>query len=283
MPFNGSTQTINTREVRQQRLDEELEAELQARAKAKEAPAEGSEEEPAKETKGWEKRHNDMKSFMQKQLNEREAELRKLKAQLDEAAKKQIKFPKTEEEVGEWIEKYPDVAAIVKTIAMKEVANVREQVEARDVELQKRAYQIEFERCLNKVVNTHPDFWDLRENEAFVDWIQAQPKKIRSAFDPDLEYDDLEDAADTVIYAIKLFKMETTPVEKPKKVDNSREAARQVTTRNNGATPREKPENHILLSEIEKMGIREYEKREDEIKKAYAEGRIIDDINGAAR
>ncbi len=52
-------------------------------------------------------------------MQQKDQELAAVKAQLDEVAKGQIKFPKTDDEIDQWIWKYPDVAKIVDTIARK--------------------------------------------------------------------------------------------------------------------------------------------------------------------
>ena len=52
-------------------------------------------------------------------MQQKDQELQKMKAQLDQAAKGQIKFPKTDEEIDVWSKKYPDVAKIVDSIAQK--------------------------------------------------------------------------------------------------------------------------------------------------------------------
>lgn len=228
----------------------------------------------------WKKRHSDLRSFSQKELNELKKEVNLLKSQLTDATNKQIKFPKTEEEVNEWVAKYPDVAAIVETIAMKKVADVRQEQADRNALLDQQAYQIEFDKNLNRIAAAHSDFYDLRDNEDFIEWLQKQPKYVRLAFGDDpVDFDDLEDIADTVISTVDLYKAKN-PKKKP--TDERREAARGVHNRNSGV-PQERPENTILESDIDKMSIKEYEKREEEILKAMRENRIVYDISGAAR
>ena len=45
-----------------------------------------------------------------------------LLTQLDSATKKEMKLPKSDEDIEEWSKNYPDVAAIVETIAMKKAS-----------------------------------------------------------------------------------------------------------------------------------------------------------------
>ena len=278
---------VNTKVVREARIDAELDELNKVKEKILDpnAPEHVEDaipqnaENPDDKT-DWKKRHADLRSFTQKEINDLKKEVGNLRTQLTDAAQKQIKFPKTEEEVAAWVEKYPDVAGIVETIAMKQVTDVRKELAARDVALQEQAYQVEFDKNLNRIVAAHKDFFELREADDFVEWLQKQPKYIRVAFSDDaVDFDDLEDMADTVISAIDLYRAKN-PKKKPQ--DNNRDAAREVV-RSSSGVPQDRPENTILESTIRDMHIKEYEKREDEIKKAMREGRIIYDLSGAAR
>ena len=75
---------------------------------------------PEEET--FKKRYGDLRRHMQQQMLERDGEIEAMKAQLNDATKAQIRFPKSEEEVTAWSEKYPDVAKIIDTIAQKRVS-----------------------------------------------------------------------------------------------------------------------------------------------------------------
>ena len=78
-----------------------------------EEPAANPEEETSK------KRYGDLWQHSQQLMQQKDQELANIKAQLDTAAKGQIKFPKTDDEIEQWSKKYPDVAKIVDTIASK--------------------------------------------------------------------------------------------------------------------------------------------------------------------
>jgi len=71
------------------------------------------------EEKTFKKRYGDLRRHSQKQQEDYENKVAALKTQLTAATNQQIKLPKSEDELTEWAEKYPDVAAIVETIALK--------------------------------------------------------------------------------------------------------------------------------------------------------------------
>jgi len=276
------TKLLNTYAMRGEKLDEEL-AELEAIKAGKKTNGsdEGAEHQDEEPKKGWEKRYSDLRSFSQKKENELKKELETLKGQLADAVQKQLKYPKTEEEVEAWMKKFPDVGAIVRTIALKEVANLRGELDEREAVVSQRAYQVEFDRCFNMIMKAHPDFVELRDDDEFAEWLAKQPKATRNAFETDPEYDDLEDVAETVIAALEMFKFKTKKPE-PKK-DDRREAAKSVTRSNASAPRAERDPNFIYESDVDKMNVREYEKHEAEILQAMREGRMVYDLSGAAR
>jgi len=262
--------------MRGEQLETEL-AELEA-IKSGEKVIEEVSEEPKK---GWEKRYSDLRSFSQKKENELRKEIESLKGQLTDAVQKQVKFPKGKEEVKAWLEKFPDVGAIVETIALEKVEALRGELREKDEKVNARAYEVEFDRCLNMILSEHKDFFEIREDDKFAEWLEKQPRATRNAFETDPGYDDLEDTALTVINALDMFKIKNKPVE-PKR-DDRREAVKSVT-RNNSSAPRaEREPNMIYESDVVKMNIREYEKHETEIMKAMRENRMVYDVSGAAR
>ena len=61
--------------------------------------------EPEPESPGeatYQKRYGDLRRHTQNQLAEKDRQLAAMKAQLETAAKGQIKFPKTDEEIDQW-------------------------------------------------------------------------------------------------------------------------------------------------------------------------------------
>lgn len=288
--MNKILRTVNTRELREAREDEALAAELKAIEDLKNAPRDENDVPIVddKQVKALQKRYDDLRSWSAKKENDLKKEVDALKAQLADATKKQIKFPKTEEEVAEWVQKYPDVAAIVETIAMKKVQELRSDVDKQSTMLAEQKYEVEFNRCMNRIISVHPNFLELREDDDFIEWISTQPKKIRSVFETEtpIDIDDLEDAADTAIYAIKVYNLETSKAKPAKKADDNRDAARTVLNRSNTPAPvGDKRPDLVYESDIDKLTPRQYTDEIDEmVNKAMREGRFVyDGQSGAAR
>jgi len=289
---NNTLRTVNTRALRAAREDAALEAEIKAVEAAKhgnviddQGQEVSAEDAVTKQIKSLEKRVSDTKSYFQKRENDLVKQVETLQVQLADATKKQIKFPKTEEEVSEWVAKFPDVAAIVETIAMKKVQDLRADVDAQKSDLATQRYEVEFNRQMGRIIGEHGDFPELQSDEDFNEWIQKQPKHIRSVFDSEqpIPYEDLEDAADTAIYALSLYKALTKKPEPKKEV--ARDAARSVVTRNNSAPPQvDRRPDLVYASDIAKLSNKQYTDEIDAmVNKAMLEGRFVDDIHGAAR
>ena len=144
--------TIMKKPVRYSRAEptmQELAAEeaVKEREGSTEETNESITDEPANaEEASFKKRYGDLRRHAQKVSDEKDAELTKIKKQLSEATKKQIKLPKTDEELDAWSAEYPDVARIIETIAIKKSkemnASIEERLESIAVKEQKSAKQI---------------------------------------------------------------------------------------------------------------------------------------------
>lgn len=272
----------NSRDARNARLDADLEAIRQAELDGADVEDTNDGVQPVKNDP-WEKRYADLRSFSAKKEKEFRDELAALKAQLNDATKKQIKFPKSEEEVEEWIKKYPDVAGIVETIALKKVAEVRKEIDERDEALKQRAHEFDKEKAFNKLLAAHPDFLDIREDDKFHDWVEGQVKWIRDSL-----YSNDTDA-DSAIAAIDLFKAKTGyGQEKPKKKDtkaDARDAARSVNRSTPAREPRGDDGDKVYESYVNTLNVRngDYEKFKPIMEQAIREGRFVYDVSGAAR
>jgi hypothetical protein len=83
------------------------------------------------EERTFKKRYGDLRRHSQKQQTDLQKQIDELKSQLEKSTKEQIKLPKSEEELAEWVKEYPDVAKIVETIAIKKAQEQSTDLEAR--------------------------------------------------------------------------------------------------------------------------------------------------------
>ena len=226
--------------------------------------------DPAEAT--YQKRYGDLRRHTQQQLAEKDKELQALKAQLETAAKGQIKFPKTDEEIDQWSRKYPDVAKIVDTIARKRASEALEEGEKRMQSFKDLENKIKRKEAEQELLKLHPDFSNIRASKDFHEWVAVQPAYIQDAL-----YKNNSDAK-AAARAIDLYKADLRKT----KSANPTSAAQAV-----GRTPRTAPAGNVQgtwrESQVSKMSDAEYEKNEDSILDAMRSGKFVYDMTGSAR
>ena len=231
--------------------------------------AEPEAESPAEAT--YQKRYGDLRRHTQSQLAEKDRQLAEIKAQLETAAKGQIKFPKTDEEIEQWSQKYPDVAKIVDTIARKRANEALEEGEKRMQGLRQLETKITRKEAEVQLMRLHPDFNKIRASKDFHEWVALQPTYIQDAL-----YRNNSDAK-AAARAIDLYK-----ADKKKKPANQKSAAQSVG-RNTSSAPSAGGKGTWRESQVSSMSDAEYEKNEDAILEAMRTGKFVYDVTGAAR
>lgn len=254
------------------------EEELEQMMKEQKGEVEPEEAEPTNaEEKTFKKRYSDLRRHQQKQAEEFKAELETLKRQLSDATKKEMKLPKSDEDIEAWATQYPDVAAIVETIAMKKAREQSTDLEERMKAIDEMQTSATKEKAEVELMRLHPDFGDIRDSDDFHEWAEEQPKWIQEAL-----YDNDNDAR-SAARAIDLYKADKN-ISKAKPSKNAKGAAEAVSTKNARTKPQDSDaSSHIKESDVQKMSPQEYEKQSDEIMEAIRSGKFIYDLSGSAR
>jgi len=264
-----------TQEERTKRDEEELE-QLKKEHAGEEVEAEEAEPTSAEE-KTFKKRYSDLRRHQQKQAEEFKAELAAMKSQLEKATKKEMKLPKSDEDIEQWAADYPDVAAIVETIAMKKAAEQSTALEERMKAIDEMQTSATKEKAEAALMQMHPDFDEIRDSDDFHNWAEEQPKWVQDAL-----YDNDNDAR-SAARAIDLYKADMGIAE-AKKSKSGKDAAKSVTAKNTRNKPQEdESSTYLRESQVEKMSAHEYEKHADEIMEAIRSGKFIYDLSGSAR
>ena len=269
---------INKKYSNEDKLKKEEEELEQLMAEQKGEVEEPEPEPENAEEKSFKKRYGDLRRHQQEKEKELAAKIEALQSQLSEATKKEINLPKSDEDIEAWAAKYPDVAAIVETIAIKkakeQAAVLEERVKAVD-ELQMTASR---EKAEAELLRYHPDFEDIRETDDFHNWVNEQPQSIQDAL-----YENASDAR-TAARAIDLYKADKNITTKKKTKNTDKDAARSVNARNSRSKPDTSDGSKAILeSDVQKMSAQEYEKMSDDIMEAIRTGTFVYDISGNAR
>jgi len=272
----------STHEDRIKRDEQELE-ELKKQAEGKstetvtEEKTEEAEEPKNAEEKTFKKRYGDLRRHTQEKEKQFQKQLDDLKEQLGKATKKEMKLPKSDEDIEAWATEYPDVAKIVETIAMKKAREQSKDIEDRLQKIDEMSIEAKKEKAEVELMKIHPDFGDIRDSDDFHDWADEQPKWVQDAL-----YENDNDAK-SAARAIDLYKADKG-IGKPTKSKNDKSAAKEVNTKKNRSIPdAEGATNKILESDVQKMSADEYEKNADMVMEAIRSGNFIYDLSGSAR
>jgi hypothetical protein len=268
---------INKKYTNEDRLKKE-EEELEQLIAEQKGEAVEPEAEPANaEEKSFKKRYGDLRRHMQDKEKEWTDRLNRLEGQLNAATKKEMQLPTSDDDLEAWMRKYPDVAGIVETIAIKkakeQAAELEERVRAVD-EMRETAAR---EKAEAELMRLHPDFDEIRESDTFHEWANEQPKWVQDAL-----YENDNDAR-AAARAIDLYKADQN-IQTKKKRNTDKDAARSVNSRNSRSRPQSSDgSGAILESDVNKMSAQEYERRSDEIMEAIRTGNFVYDLSGNAR
>ena len=220
---------------------------------------------------GYKKRYGDLRRHNQQVLAQKDQEVAAMRAQLDAAAKGQIKFPKSDDEIEQWSKKYPDVAKIVDTIASKRANEALEEGEKRFESLRQLETKLTRKEAEQALVQMHPDFSQIRQDPTFHEWVAEQPLYIQDAL-----YKNNTDAK-AASRAIDLYKSD-----KGKKRTGTKSAAQSVG-RTSSSSPAPNQRASYSESMVNSMTSNEFNKHEEAIMESIRTGKFSYDLSGGAR
>ena len=217
----------------------------------------------------YKKRYDDLKKHYDSKLNEfkqKELEL------TEQAQQGQVKYtpPKSEEELAEFKQKYPDVYNVVETVATMQSESRAKQLEEKVKLLQEREQQLVRLDAEKELKAKHPDFDDVRNSDDFHDWAKSQPESIQNWI-----YKNSDDP-EAASRAIDLFKSDMGVTSKQQKLSagpkQKLSAADMVSTKTTNVEPQQA--KVWSQQEILNLSPAEFDRLEKEIDKAWDEGRI---------
>lgn len=220
----------------------------------------------------WQKRYGDLRRHLQKKEGEWQKQLDDLTKKVEQGS--EVTLPKTEEDLKQFMEDYPDLAAVIRTMAIKEASSTSEAISERLEKVEELEKQVNREKVLNQVRKTHSDLDEIAQSNEFYNWVVEKGDWVEKAV-----YGDNQ-SAQPVIDALTLYKTEkglTSSKSKSKSRSNDADAAADVNVRG-GAKPSDDVDNANQKiwteSEISQLSDEEFIELEDELQKAAREGRI---------
>lgn len=228
--------------------------------------------EPVKEVltaeeETYKKRYGDLRRHTEKIKKDLTDEIDRLKS-----GSNTVSLPKTEEEVAAWVEKYPDVAAIVESLADKKAKERDSDLDKRLSQIEQMRDEVEKEKAQAAIIKLHPDFNEISQDDAFHDWVEKQPKWVQ-----DSVYDNLD--ASTVARALDLYKLDNGI----KKIAPDKNAALAINTRTRVTPQEDEKSDWFSESQVQKMSDKEFAEKAEQIEKAQREGKFKYDITRKGR
>jgi len=273
-----------TRMTNQERIkkdEEELKQLIEQQGKPEEKVEETEEEkkveseiELSNEEKSFKTRYGDVRRHLATKEKEYSAKIKELEDQLGKTEK--LVPPKSDEDLQAWVDKYPDVAGMVETIADKRAKQMFEKANIQLEELNKAKEEATRSQAENAIRETHSDFDQLRDSDEFHNWVEEQPKWVQNAL-----YENTDDAA-SVVRVIDLYKVDNGLTKADKK-SKTKAAASLVDKGSKTKVDVTESGDRIKESDIAKMSDKDYEKNADKIQEAHRSGKIIYDLSGNAR
>ena len=275
---NANARRIAEEEAEMAKIDaaqeegDQQEEQSESESVAKEQQLDAKEPETGEE-RTYRKRYDDIRKL---QTNTA-AELKAIKAQLENAKEQGlVRPPKSDEDIQAWADKYPDVAAIVETIAEKKAQEKFSVAEERLRQIDEMSEEANRSKSMDVIRASHSDFDDLKESDEFHDWAGEQPKWVQDAL-----YENQDDPR-SVVRVIDLYKVDKGLDTKSRK-KSSKAAASAVVTKRSTKPSQADTEVTFTESQIGRMSMKDFEKHQDAIMEAQRTGKFVYDLSGGAR
>ena len=219
----------------------------------------------------YKKRYDDLKKHYDTKVNEFKQEIADLKtamqapqAQMPEG----VPMPKTPEELQAFKDQYPEVFEVVQTVSSLQAESQLSELRNELGTIKEREKQLEKQKAYEELLRLHPDFDDIKGDDKFLEWLQEQPESISDGI-----YKNNTDAR-WAARVLDLYKADTG--QNTKKRTKSKSSAAEAVTRTAAREVKTAVGNDRIwkASEIGRMKPWEFEKHEQELDAARAEGRI---------
>ena len=226
------------------------------------------------EEKSFKTRYGDVRRHLAAKEKEYNAKIKELEDQLGQT--KKLVPPKSDEDLQAWVDKYPDVAGMVETIADKRAKQMFDRANIQLEELSKAKEEATRSQAENAIREAHSDFDDLRDSDEFHNWVEEQPKWVQNAL-----YENTDDAP-SVVRVLDLYKVDNGLTRSDRK-NKTKAAASLVDKGSKARVDITESSSKIKESDVQKMSDKDYEKNAEIIHEAIKSVKFVYDISGNAR
>jgi len=217
----------------------------------------------------WKKRYSDLKRYHDTKQNEWKQEQQLAEAKFAAQQRVPAELPKTQEELETFREEYPEIFSVMQSVSQLEAGSRVNELEKQIEYLQENESKAREQVAEQELLVKHPDFFELKESQEFLDWLILQPENISDGL-----YKNKKDVA-WASRVVDLYKLETNHSQKQPESKSRQNAAEAVTKTRTLSSDNMSQEKKIwTVEEISRLKPHEFEQLESEIDAAKREGRI---------
>jgi len=217
----------------------------------------------------WKKRYSDLKRYHDTKQNEWKQEQQLAEAKFAAQQRVPAELPKTQEELETFRDEYPEIFSVMQSVSQLEAGSRVNELEKQIEYLQENESKAREQVAEQELLVKHPDFFELKESQEFLDWLILQPENISDGL-----YKNKKDVA-WASRVVDLYKLETNRSQKQPKSKGRQNAAEAVTKTRTLSSDNMSQEKKIwTVEEISRLKPHEFEQLESEIDAAKREGRI---------
>ena len=227
--------------------------------------------EETQESHDYKKRYDDLKKHYDNKLQEWKNEKEALEATAEKMdLDPSVKLPKSPEELEQFKEKYPDVYAVVQTVATMQAQEQSKTLQSELETLKNREKDLVVQSAYKELLNAHPDFPEFKDDEKFLLWLDEQPASISEG----ITKNNTDPKWATRV--LDLYKADTGKTTKKPSQRQQASAAESINTNRSREvkTDSQKGKKIWKGSDIARLKPWEFEKFETDIDLARQEGRI---------
>ena len=227
--------------------------------------------EETQESHDYKKRYDDLKKHYDNKLQEWKSEKEALAATAEKMdLDPSVKLPKSPEELEQFKEKYPDVYAVVQTVATMQAQEQSKTLQSELETLKNREKDLVVQNAYKELLNVHPDFPEFKDDEKFLLWLDDQPTSISEGITKN------NTDSKWAIRVLDLYKADTGKTTKKPSQKQQASAAESVKTTRSREVKLDSQQGKKIWkgSDIAKLKPWEFEKVEAELDLARQEGRI---------
>ncbi len=211
-----------------------------------------------KATHDYKKRYDDLKKHYDQKVEDFKKSKEEYEAKITSFDSPTLPAGATSQEMESFREDYPDVYKAMQTISAQQAEEKSKQLEEEIASLKEKEVQLIQEQAKKELTNAHPDFFELRETEEFLQWLEEQPASISNGI--------TQNNTDSkwAVRVVDLYKADKGLVKSRKKQSKSNDKAADFVPTKNKVVTNTKTDRIWTTDEISRLRPDQFDKLEKE-------------------